>query len=171
MGINAQTSDWVYPVSWELAAKLRLMSSHIWAAIERPSKIFLIWLQHKDGKCSRQCLEARDITGLGSLAIYRLLCSRTIPVANNPASTTFGPQLSPQHLSSFNLIKRCSLICTCTHTSSHMHHRCRKPPWPFEVKPQDQQEVMLVEYKNTGIKLICWNCRGFKIYWWVQKLT
>lgn len=92
----------------------RLMSNDIWDTIVRPSEIFLVWLLHKeirtDVKWSIQCLEARDITSLASLATYILLCSRTISVANNPVPTTLAPQLSPRHLSSVNLIKRQSLI-------------------------------------------------------------
>lgn len=109
-----------------------LMSNDIWDATIRPSKIFLVCLQHKEIRTDGKCLEERGITSLVSLATYILLCSRTIPVANKPVSTTLGPQLSPWHLSSVNLIKRCSLIyiySTCTHASSHTHHRCREPHW------------------------------------------
>lgn len=55
---------------------------------------------------------------LGSLDPYVLLCPRTIPVANNPASITLGPQLTPWHVSSVSLVKRCLLMCTA---HAHLH--------------------------------------------------
>lgn len=137
---NSQTSDWLYPVSWVLAAKLL----GLWAMMGCNSKAFKNILgsvaaqRNQDRwqvvqKCLK-CLKAKDMTGLASLATYMLLCLRTIPVGDNPASTTLGPRLSPWRLSSVSFIKRGSLIyiySICTHTSSHIHHRCGEPHWPL----------------------------------------